>query len=132
MRLGPGLVHEKNLRRTKHSVLDGRIDSGDAEVGPTAEKLKPGRPSGNYFTLSNTTREVSISSESPLHLLCVAGPNKLSDRLIRLGERRFIRQKDDAEVPAAGFLAETGTVNDEDMFLAAEFFHKNIVAFINL
>ena len=63
------------------------------------------------------------------HSLLVTFRYELPDRLIRFAQRRLIGQEHDAEVAGARLLSEAGAVDDQDMLLAAQFLHENIIAF---
>ena len=58
--------------------------------------------------------------------------DKRSDRGVGLPQGLFIRQKHDAEMLSSGLLAEAGSVDDHDMFLADEFLDENLVALWNV
>src|SRR5580700_4249813 len=59
--------------------------------------------------------------------LSISFLNEVGDGGVGVAQRLLIRQKDDAEMPRAGFLSEAGAVDDHDVFLADEFFDENFI-----
>src|SRR5690348_3800002 len=78
-------------------------------------------------------RQRLCTSEDPrAYILFVSLRDKFADRPVGLGQRGLVGQEHDAEVAGTRFLSEAGAVDHQHVLLAAQFFHKDVIAFGDL
>ena len=110
-------------RRDKHLLFDPR---GGVCEWPEVQCIRRSRKSplcGETDPVSSTVNQFRQ---------CSSFLNEFPDRGVGFGQRFLVRQKYDAEVLRAWFLAEAGAVHDHDMFLADQFFHEDLIALGNV
>src|SRR3954451_16356840 len=85
---------------------------------------------GPSSTSARMCEWISITGGGSVSLIALA--YEIGYALIRVRQRFLVGQKDNAEVPGAGLLAEARAVHDHDMFLKNKFLHEHRVVLGNI